>query len=184
MGAILENEAGLPPQALLRRWQEVLRDPLMREAPYRVELNRWGTIEMTPVRPFHSRVAKRLADALEQALGGEAYTELAIALVSGLRVPDVAWCSDEFLKQHAAEFAPGSLALSLPPELCVEVMSESNSFGELKEKADAYLAAGAQEAWIVLPDLTIRVFDSEGEKPRSRFAFDTAAWTRESRARR
>ena len=183
MGAILEHETGLPPQALLRRWQEVLRDPLLRETPYRVELNRWGTIEMTPVKPYHSRVAKRLADALENALGGEAYTELAIALPSGLRVPDVAWCSSQFLAQYAPEFAPGNSALSHPPELCVEVMSDSNTLGELREKVDGYLAAGAQEAWIVAADLTVRVFGPEGERAGSQFPFDLVAWTRAVSAR-
>ena len=176
MGAILDHGAGLPRDALLRRWQDVLRDPLLRETPYRVELNRWGTIEMTPVKPHHSRVAKRLADALEAALGGEAYTELAIALPTGLRVPDVAWCSQEFLSRHAAEFNPGNLALSEPPELCIEVMSESNTIGELKEKIDAYVAAGAQEAWIVMGDLGIRCYDNAGERAQSRFALDLTAW--------
>jgi len=180
MGAILETETGLPPQALLQRWQEVLRDPLPRETPYRVELNRWGTIEMTPVRPYPSRIAKRLADALEGTLGGEAYTKLAVALPSGLRVPDVAWCSPQFLAQHAAEFAPGNLALSRAPELCVEVMSDSNTLGELKEKADGYLAAGAQEAWIVLADLSVRVFGPKGERVSSQFSFDLVAWAREA----
>lgn len=51
MGAVLEREAGLPLEGLLRRWAEVLRAPLLRQAPYRIELNRWGTIEMTPPSP-------------------------------------------------------------------------------------------------------------------------------------
>ena len=179
----MESETGLATEALLRRWGEVLNDPLMRETPYRVELNRWGTIEVTPVKPYHSRVAKRLADALERALGGEAYTELAIALPSGLRVPDVAWCSTGFLAQHAAEFAPGSLALLSAPDLCVEVMSESNTLGEMKEKAEGYLSAGAQEAWVVMSDLTVRIFDAEGERSATRFAFDVLAWAKEASGR-
>jgi Uma2 family endonuclease len=177
MGAILEPEAGLPRDDLLRRWDAVLRDPVLRESPYRIELNRWGTIEMTPVKPFHSRVSQRLATFLEDALGGEAFTELAIALPAGLRVPDVAWCSPAFLTRHADEFEPASLALSEAPELCVEVMSESNSLGEIREKCDAYLAAGAIEAWIVMPDLRIRYFDKDGERAHSVFQVDMTRWS-------
>ena len=178
MGAILDKETALPRNELLRRWQDVLCDPLLQGTPYRVELNRWGTIEMTPVKPHHSRVAKRLAKALEQALGGEAYTEMAIALPTGLRVPDVAWCSPEFLSEHATEFEPGSLALTTPPDLCVEVMSESNTLGELEEKVQAYLTAGAREAWIVLLDLSIRCYNSSGECAATALAVDLTAWRR------
>jgi Uma2 family endonuclease len=177
MGAILQRETGLPQEGLLRRWNDVLRDPLLREAPYRIELNRWGTIEMTPVKPFHSRVSQRLAVLLENALGGEAFTELAIVLPAGLRVPDVAWCSPAFLAQYAEEFKPGSLALSRPPELCIEVMSDSNTYGEMKEKTDAYIAAGATEAWIVLPDLQIRCFDADGECSQTAFQVDLSTWS-------
>jgi Uma2 family endonuclease len=177
MGAILERETGLTREALLHKWEEVLRDPVLRESPYRIELNQWGTIEMTPIKPFHSKAAKRLADRLEDSLGGESYTELAIALPQGLRVPDVSWCSDQFLSEHADEFKPGSLALTSPPEICVEVMSESNSYGELKQKVDAYLAAGAREAWIVLTDLRIRFFDATGERDRTEYAVDLSDWS-------
>jgi Uma2 family endonuclease len=149
---------------------------MFRQTPYRVELNRWGTIEMTPVKPHHSRVARRLAQALENALGGEAYTELAIALPSGLRVPDIAWCSPDFLSEHAMEFTPGNLALSIPPEICVEVMSDSNTLGELREKAAAYIAAGAQEAWIVLQDLSIRFYDASGERVDTAFEVQLQGW--------
>jgi Uma2 family endonuclease len=179
MNAVIDQEASLPRDALLRRWQDVLADPQFRRTPYRVELNRWGTIEKTPVKPHHSRVAKRLAQALESTLGGEAYTELAIALPSGLRVPDVAWCSAQFLSRHAQEFAPGSLALSVPPDVCVEVMSESNTLGELKEKAAAYVEAGAKEAWIVLQDLSILFYDASGQRPDTAFDVDLSGWRRE-----
>jgi Uma2 family endonuclease len=37
------------------------------------------------------------------------------------------------------------------PELCIEIAWPSNSLKELMEKVDAYVAAGAIEAWIVYP---------------------------------
>ncbi|MCS3669322.1 Uma2 family endonuclease [Salinibacter ruber] len=38
---------------------------------------------------------------------------------------------------------------TLAPEICVEVMSESNDWEEMEEKADLYRKAGAEEVWIV-----------------------------------
>ena len=44
------------------------------------------------------------------------------------------------------------------PELCIEVVSPSNSRKELREKVAAYLEAGAEEVWIRLPAVeTMRV---------------------------
>jgi hypothetical protein len=56
-------------------------------------------------------------------------------------------------------------------------MSDSNSYGEMKEKIDAYLAAGATEAWIVLPDLRIRFFDAHGERSGTAFHIDLSSWS-------
>ncbi len=39
-----------------------------------------------------------------------------------------------------------------PPDLCVEVMSPSNSLRKLKDKAKEYLFAGVRAVWIVNPD--------------------------------
>jgi Uma2 family endonuclease len=55
------------------------------------------------------------------------------------------------------------------PEICVEVMSQSNSDEEIKERTRAYLAAGAKEVWLATADGTIRYFDVEGERSSSAF---------------
>jgi Uma2 family endonuclease len=61
--------------------------------------------------------------------------------------------------------------LQAAPELCVEVLSESNSSREIDEKRAAYFAAGAHEVWIVDPQgETIAVFGANG--PRERSAYD------------
>jgi Uma2 family endonuclease len=69
------------------------------------------------------------------------------------------------------------LALSSLPEICIEVMSDSNSYGELKEKVDAYLAVGAREAWTVLTDLRIRFFEATGECPHTQYDVDLSTWS-------
>jgi Uma2 family endonuclease len=65
---------------------------------------------------------------------------------TGLFVADVAWASPRFMSTHGRE-----TPLTRAPEVCVEVVSPANSVKELREKTDAYLAAGADEVWIVYP---------------------------------
>ena len=48
---------------------------------------------------------------------------------------------------------------SLVPILCVEVLSPSNSWTEMRRKIDEYLAVGVREVWIVDPDArTVEAF--------------------------
>lgn len=58
---------------------------------------------------------------------------------------------------------------TLAPELCVEIMSETNTEEEMQEKRALYLDIGAQEVWIVGEGGTIRFFD-EDEIERSAIA--------------
>ena len=58
-------------ETLAQRWVDVVNDPVLRNLPYRIELNKWGHIEMTPpASPMHMRLATRLAVLLEKLLGG------------------------------------------------------------------------------------------------------------------
>ncbi|MGL6096248.1 MAG: Uma2 family endonuclease [Fimbriiglobus sp.] len=65
-----------------------------------------------------------------------------------VRGPDVSYYSRERLplglrvvKYH-----------NLPPDLCVEVVSPSNTRGELREKLHEYFSAGVREVWVVTPE--------------------------------
>ena len=46
----------------------------------------------------------------------------------------------------------------LAPEICVEVMSDSNTWDEMDEKRALYLEAGTDEVWIVAVDDRVRFF--------------------------
>jgi Uma2 family endonuclease len=131
--------------ALSTMYQKMCEDPLFANIPGKIELDMWGRILMSPATPYHGKLQARMAHKLS-ALGGEVYTESPIATPAGLLVPDVAWASREFLSRQDEE-KPFTRA----PELCIEVAAPSNSRKELSEKVAAYLAAGAVEAWIVLP---------------------------------
>jgi hypothetical protein len=80
----------------------------------------------------------------------------------------------EELAQRWADVVNDPVLRNLPYRICIEVMSPSNLAGELKEKADLYLQAGAQETWILYPDLTIEIRDAKGGQQRSSLGVDIA----------
>ncbi len=153
------------PQALAFRWAEVMNDPGLRDLPYKIELNAWGKIEMSPASTRHARLQGECAFQLRRQLpGGAVLTECPVLTDIGVRVPDVAWVSDDLLRLHG-ETTPYPRA----PELCVEIVSESNTEAELEEKTRAYLAAGAQEVWLVSESGAVQFFDAGGRKSATRY---------------
>jgi len=82
----------------------------------------------------------------------------------------------ELNEKGAIEVTPANTRHGLPgtfpvaPELCVEVVSPSNSMIEIHEKAATYLAAGAHEVWLVGEDGTIEMFGASGGSARARSA--------------
>lgn len=145
------------------QWSDVLADPTLRDLPFKIELNAWGMIEMSPASTWHGRRQTRVIQYLTKKLAsGEIITEPAIQTVIGVRVPDVGWGSADFIK-YQADDSP----LQLAPELCVEVLSDSNSDAEMAAKRAAYFAAGAQEVWLVADDSSIVVYTKDGLQPSS-----------------
>ena len=115
-------------------------------------------------------MVRRVARLLEEKLGGEALTELAIITADGVKVPDVAWCSEAFLAQHWS-----NVALLKAPEVCIEVVSPSNSEAELRSKTEHYLGLGAIEVWLVSEGGAVEVYTATGVQDNSTFGFDPAA---------
>ena len=56
---------------------------------------------------------------------------------------DVAWASKAFFEAHRHDST-----LTSAPEVCVEVLSDSNSSQEIQEKVVLYFAHGAEEVWL------------------------------------
>jgi Uma2 family endonuclease len=140
-------EAPLAPAELAARWQDLCADPTFQDVAARLELTEWGEILMSPVGKTHGLTAMRIGEALRKALGGHTMAEVGVATSIGVRAPDVAWCSDAYLAAH-----PEEMPLSSAPELCIEIVSVHNALPKLREKAMAYLLAGAREAWLVYPE--------------------------------
>jgi Uma2 family endonuclease len=150
---------------LRRRWLAMIADPLLADVPGKLELNEKGSIELTPPNNKHSLYQARIAGELQRLLPeGTAFTECSVETDIGIRVPDVAWASADFMRRHGT-MTPFPSA----PEICVEVLSPSNSDVEIREKVAAYLAAGAREVWVVALDGAIEIVDDTGAQPVSAF---------------
>lgn len=153
------------PEALILRWDEVLKDPSLQDLPYKIELNAWGKVEMSPASNRHGRLQVALgAQFMKQLPDGVAISECSILTKIGIRVPDVAWASAGFMAA-CGEATPYTRA----PEICVEIISRSNVQAEIDEKKEAYFAAGAEEVWLVSEEGAIRYFGRSGEMPQSSF---------------
>ena len=154
-----------PHEALALRWAELCNDPQLRDLPGKIELNGYGVIEMSPASNRHGIKQAAIAHALtEQLSAGQAMVECSIATTDGVRVPDVAWASAEFLARHG-DTTPYPAA----PEICVEVRSPSNTDAEMAFKTRLFLEAGAVEVWIVSEAGNWQVFDADGPQPATRY---------------
>lgn len=124
-------------------WNEICADPSLRNLPYKIETNRWGQIVMSPAKRWHSKRQGEISGRLaELKVNGQIYAELAVETTEGVKVMDVAWGSDAFDRAHADEDT-----LTASPELCIEVLSGSNSREEIQQKVMLYFAHGAKEVW-------------------------------------
>ena len=124
-------------------WADVMASPYLKDLPFKIELNKWGKIEMSPASNRHGRVQFDIGKELDRRQGGRVIVECSVQTTDGVRVADVAWISNERLAGFG-NVTPYPRA----PEICVEVMSPSNSWPEMEMKAGLYLEAGAQEVWI------------------------------------
>ena len=150
------------------QWQEIVRDPALQNLPYKVETNARGQIVLSPHKNRHSRLQKALLTLLDRhAPTGNSFPEYALATPEGVKAPDVVWMSPKREQEMGETGDPTTLA----PEICVEIMSSSNTMEEMTEKRALYREIGAAEVWIVDEDGQIRFFDDD-EREASQIAPD------------
>jgi Uma2 family endonuclease len=162
-------EAPLSSDELAARYRALCDDPCYANIPGKIELDAWGRMVMSPASNYHSALQALLVGKLA-VLGGRALVEASVITSAGVLVADVAWASEEFIRARGYE-----TPYRRSPELCIEVVSPSNSRKELREKVAAYLEAGAVEVWIVFPQSKrIEFHGKEGLVLRSHYAIDLA----------
>ena len=141
------------------QWSEVIDNPYFKNLPFKIELIRYGKVEMTPASNKQGRLQFHIGTLLDRKLKkGEVLTECSVQTTDGVKVADVVWCSKAFIKQYGYE-TPYSHA----PELCIEIVSPSNSKEEMTNKVQLYLEAGAEEVWIVWENGTVDYYGKTGK---------------------
>lgn len=138
-------------------WQEVCENKSLHNLPFKIELNAIGKILMSPVKVYHSVLQGEIAALLRlHRNDGKILNECAIHTQSGTKVADIAWVSKERYQIIKAE-----TECSIAPELCIEVISSSNTHSEIEAKKTLYFDNGAQEVWLCNKKGHIEFFNAE-----------------------
>ena len=157
----------LPPQKTqnefnLRRWEELLADRELAKVEGRIETDRHGHIIMSPPPAashgsFQSEIAVLLRSLLNS---GRVLTECPISTADGVKAADVAWASPAQMRELGA--LP---CFPRAPEICVEVLSPSNTEAEIDEKMALYFDAGASEVCLCDRNGGMRFFIAGATRP-------------------
>ena len=115
--------------------------------------------KMAPQR-FHSKTQRALLRYLEEwgESRGEVGIEWSVILQrrgkDWVPIPDLLFVFQEHLPENL-----GDEPCPVPPDLAIEIISPSQTFGEMAEKARDYLNAGVLRVWVVDPQAqSITVF--------------------------
>ncbi len=151
----------------LRRWDELLAAAELAKVEGRIETDRHGHIMMSPPpAPAHGSFQAELAHLLRTLIPhGRVLTECPISTADGVKAADVVWASSERLREV------GNRSLfPHAPEICVEVLSPSNTEAEIAEKTALCFDAGAQEVWLCAADgaMSFRTPGATGPAENSR----------------
>jgi len=144
------------------QWSEVLNDTSLSNLPYKIELNEYGQIVMSPASNRHGFLQVEIAFFLRANKMGKVITECSIDTPKGVKVADVAWGTNEFFLKNKL-VTPYQTA----PELCVEILSPSNSKQEITEKIYLYLQQGAKEVWICNQYGELEIYNLSGKSLKS-----------------
>ena len=139
-------------------WLEVCEHPALQDLPFKIELDETGKIIMAPIKVYHSVYQGEIVRLLFAfAQTGKAFVECAIATRKGTKVADVVWASPERLATIWPE-----VECSVAPELCVEVLSSTNTGKEMRTKRQLYFENGALEVWLCNADGHLSFFGPHG----------------------
>jgi Uma2 family endonuclease len=116
------------------------------DLPFPWETNAQGQIIMTPVNYGHSHHVGQLIQWLGRIVPAwKTGSELGIVTADGLKAPDVTIASRAYHDRHLADEGYVTEA----PEICIEVMSPSNTWREMHHNMGLYFAVGTVEVWVV-----------------------------------
>src|SRR5262249_50300925 len=95
--------------------------------------------------------------------GGRSMPECPIQTSEGVKAADVVWVSNQRRSSR-----PNDPVYLIAPEICVEVVSPSNTAEEIEERKRLFFEKGAVEFWICGLDGSMSFFDPAGAIPNSK----------------
>ena len=122
------------------QWLEVLNDSSLKNRPYKIELNEYGQILMSPASNKRGFLQAEIAFFVRNNRHGKVLIACSIETGISVKVADVAWGTTDFFQRIGID-TPYRQA----PVICVEITSPSNYQPEIKEKFRLYLDKGARE---------------------------------------
>ncbi len=135
-------------------WNTFCNDPLLRNLPYKIQTDHWGNILMSPATNEHGMYQAKIVALISKLTDtGTIIVECSFQTPKGVKVADVAYASDEFIKKHK-----GQNPFDEAPEICIEIISPSNTEAEINEKKALYFGQGAHEFWICDLDGNITIY--------------------------
>ncbi len=153
--ALLSQE-GLPLKPIKMTLEEFLESDLEGYEYAKGEL-----VPMPPTSGEHGRISVNLilplgAYVRENRLGDIYVSETGFRVGERLLVPDIAFLSIDHIPADLSKVFP------IPPDLAVEVVSPTDVLYRVEEKVFAYLDAGTQLVWVLVPrSKTVTVYRSE-----------------------
>lgn len=144
-------------------WEALCADSTLQDLPYKVETDGHGQLIMSPISQRHNSYQSRIYRHLLHLLrGGEPYMENAVQTSDGTKVADVTWAPHAFRRRHLDAFD-----LPVAPPICVEVLSPTNTKGEISGKRELYFERGAREVWVCDLEGKMTFYNLAGPMERS-----------------
>lgn len=143
-----------------RRWEEILESgESARYGNQRVETDRYGHLVLSPWAAAKHGTYQSEVVALFARLqtGGRTHVECPVSTSDGVKLVDAGWMSRERY-EPMREFKVFEKA----PEICIEILSPSNTRAEMEEKRDLYFEIGCLEFWTVGATGKLRFFGAGG----------------------
>ncbi len=83
-------------------WEQICEDLTLQDLPYKIELNNWGQIIISPASIRHVIFQDNITDFIKSLQKtGRTLQEFPVETSENVKVPDVIWISDEkFQKVH------------------------------------------------------------------------------------
>ena len=125
-------------------WTSICENPVLSNLPYKIQTDKWGHIVMSPASNEHGMYQAKIITLLSRIIkSGVVISECSVQTSEGTKVADVAWLSTEFIKKNKK-----NTPFLEAPEICIEIISPSNTKAEMNEKKELYFARGCLEFWL------------------------------------